>query len=222
MRGRDAGARASDDAQAWVDVSVRHATESEVARGCGGAARHCADRPPSFFSLPSQLTEKDVRLLSVLGRGASSVVHRGELVASGAPVAVKRVEAATPGARAQVLRDVAALATPPGGVPPPGLVPLLGAYAEEGGGRVALVLRLMEGGSLADAVAARGPLPEAELAAAAAGVLTGLAYIHGQRKMVQERRGGEEREWDDAARSRSLPNPPSPPVLLSLTGPPRY
>ena len=150
------------------------------------------------------------------------MVHRGELLPTHTPVAVKRVVAADAAARAQVLRDVAALATPPGTAPPPGLVPLLGAYAEGGGGRVALVLALMEGGSLADAVARTGEdagLPEPVLGEVACGVVAGLNYIHGVKRMVSW--GGEKEEgWIRGEQERSQSNAPTP--HNTNTGAPRH
>ena len=122
---------------------------------------------------PNQLTEKDVILGGVLGRGASSVVHSGTIASTGEKVAVKRLSAADGATARSIVNELRALAprsvsasvsSSSPAVPssssssPPassGLVELRGAYAERGGARLAVVLELMPGGSLADAIARR-------------------------------------------------------------------
>lgn len=169
-------------------------TVTQVAAGAGRP-------PPPPSSQPAPLVEADVELGPVIGRGASSVVHAGRLRTDGTPVAVKRVcVVGGGGGRArQVANDLRALAGSSGGSAtttqhPPGLVRLLGAYAEAGAAshRLALVLEHMDGGSLGDALAARAeaaskahgsplppPIPERALAALARDTVRGLAHLHG-------------------------------------------
>jgi hypothetical protein len=110
-----------------------------------------------------------------LGRGGSGEVWRAVPRRGGAPVAVKVLIAGDPARQA---REAALL----GELDHPHLVRLLEVVHQPrrgGEARVALVLELLVGGSLADLLARRGRLRPGEVVTAIAPVAAALAHAHG-------------------------------------------
>src|SRR4051794_27730592 len=115
-------------------------------------------------------------LEALLGRGGSGEVWRAVPRRGGAPVAVKVLLAGDPERQA---REAALL----GALDHPHLVRLLEVvHQPQRGGvpRVALVLELLAGGSLADVLARRGRLRPGEVVTTIAPVAAALAHAHGQ------------------------------------------
>ncbi|TVT98920.1 hypothetical protein EJB05_55733, partial [Eragrostis curvula] len=117
---------------------------------------------------------KQLRRLRTLGRGASgAVVWLASDEASGELLAVK---SAGPVAAEQLAREGRVLS----GLRSPHVVPCLGARADAGG-EYMLFLEFAPRGSLADEAARNGGrLAERDVAAYAADVARGLAYLHGE------------------------------------------
>ncbi|PRY50445.1 serine/threonine protein kinase [Geodermatophilus tzadiensis] len=116
------------------------------------------------------------RLERLLGRGGSGEVWRAVPRAGGRPVAVKVLLA---GDAERQAREAALL----GALDHPHLVRLHEVVHQPrrgGPARVALVLDLLEGGSLADLLARRGRLRPGEVVTALAPVAAALACAHGQ------------------------------------------
>src|SRR3954447_3038374 len=114
-------------------------------------------------------------LQELLGRGGSGEVWRAVPRGGGAPVAVKVLIAGDPARQA---REAALL----GELDHPHLVRLLEVVHQPrrgGEARVALVLELLVGGSLADLLARRGRLRPGEVVTAIAPVAAALAHAHG-------------------------------------------
>ncbi|MGY1813106.1 serine/threonine-protein kinase [Blastococcus sp. SYSU D00820] len=116
------------------------------------------------------------RLRRLLGRGGSGEVWEAEPRTGGDPVAVKVLVAGDPERQA---REAALL----GELDHPHLVRLLEVVHQPrlgGRARVALVLELLEGGSLAALIARRGRLRPGEVVTALAPVAAALAHAHDQ------------------------------------------
>jgi hypothetical protein len=114
-------------------------------------------------------------LQSLLGRGGSGEVWRAVPRRGGEPVAVKVLVAGEPERQA---REAALL----GGLDHPHLVRLIEVVHQPqrgGATRVALVLELLAGGSLAALLARRGRLRPGEVVTAIAPVAAALAHAHG-------------------------------------------
>ncbi|RBY95532.1 serine/threonine protein kinase [Blastococcus sp. TF02-8] len=113
-------------------------------------------------------------LQALLGRGGSGEVWRALPCGGGAPVAVKVLVAGDP---ARQVREAALL----GGLDHPHLVRLHEVVQQprgDGGPRVALVLDLLAGGSLAALLARRGRLSPGEVVTAIAPIASALASAH--------------------------------------------
>src|SRR5215217_1373878 len=111
-----------------------------------------------------------------LGRGGSGEVWRAVPRRGGSPVAVKVLVAGDPERQA---REAALL----GELDHPHLVRLIEVVHQPrrgGAPRVALVLELLAGGSLADVLARRGRLQPGEVVTAIAPVAAALAHAHGE------------------------------------------
>ncbi|KAF8676206.1 hypothetical protein HU200_047077 [Digitaria exilis] len=122
-------------------------------------------------SVPTMVMMKQLKRVRTLGRGASgAVVWLATDEASGELLAVKSARAAS--AAAQLRREGRVLE----GLSSPHIVPCLGARAAAGG-EYQLLLEFAPGGSLADEA---GRLDERDVAAYAADVARGLAYLHGR------------------------------------------
>jgi eukaryotic-like serine/threonine-protein kinase len=114
-------------------------------------------------------------LRSLLGRGGSGEVWRAVPRRGGEPVAIKVLVAGEPERQA---REAALL----GGLDHPHLVRLIEVVHQPqrgGATRVALVLELLAGGSLAALLARRGRLRPGEVVTAIAPVAAALAHAHG-------------------------------------------
>ena len=115
-------------------------------------------------------------LTALIGRGGSGEVWRAVPRGGGEPVAVKLLVVGDPEAQA---REAALL----GALDHPHLVRLHEVVHQPRRGgppRVALVLDLLPGGSLADLLARRGRLRPGEVVTAIAPVAAALAHVHGQ------------------------------------------
>ncbi|KAL3138747.1 hypothetical protein ABBQ32_005592 [Trebouxia sp. C0010 RCD-2024] len=130
---------------------------------------------------PYKISQKDVQVLNVLGRGASSVVMKAFYLKGSAFVAIKKINAFEKDKRHQMMNDVRALCDAPH---VPGLVDFVGAYHEAENGQIAIVLEYMDGGSLGDVLQKVAAVPEPALAAIAAQLLPGLVHLHKKSHMV--------------------------------------
>ena len=111
----------------------------------------------------------------LLGYGASGEVWRGRCVSTGEEVALKRLRTlADPAARTRLGREAAVLA----GLRSRHVVRLHGVVTA--GTDLVLVLDLAVGGSLARAVAGRGPLSEGEVVTVGVPLAQALAELHDQ------------------------------------------
>src|SRR5215203_6656248 len=127
------------------------------------------DRAPTPPGVPGYVLE------ALLGRGGSGEVWRAVPRRGGAPVAVKVLVAGQPERQA---REAALL----GELDHPHLVRLIEVVHQPqrgGATRVALVLELLAGGSLAALLARRGRLRPGEVVTAIAPVAAALAHAHG-------------------------------------------
>eukprot|EP00884_Botryococcus_braunii_P017139 jgi/Botrbrau1/4108/Bobra.152_3s0056.1 len=139
-------------------------------------------RAPSQSLNPTQspekyaylISEKSIRILRTLGRGASSVVYKALYTKDFKYVAVKKINCFDKEKRSQMLKDVKALSSANG----PGLVHFYGAYHSPEAGQIAIVLEYMDGGSLADILLKAGKIPEPLLAVITVQVLQGLSHLH--------------------------------------------
>ncbi|WP_046508363.1 serine/threonine-protein kinase [Streptomyces odonnellii] len=114
------------------------------------------------------------RLGSRLGRGGMGVVWRADDELLGRRVAVKELHAAHDGEGAATLREARAVAR----VKHPHVVVVHDVVVEEDG-RPYIVMELVEGGSLADLLSARGPVGPAEAARIGLALLGALRAAHG-------------------------------------------
>ncbi|KAK9902117.1 hypothetical protein WJX75_004920 [Coccomyxa subellipsoidea] len=130
--------------------------------------------------LSYKISERDVRIIRTLGRGASSVVYKAFLARSGKFVAIKRINCFEREKRHQMMNDIRALCN----VTEPSLVQFIGAYHAPENGQIALVLEYMNGGSLGDILKKKGKIAEDALSVATAQVLQGLSYLHRYKHMV--------------------------------------
>ena len=110
-------------------------------------------------------------LLAPLGGGGDATVHRGEELATGRTVAVKRVPAGDAAAIARLRSEAGTLAA----LAHPNILRVLDVLAIDDG--LAIVLPLADG-SLADRLAAHGPRPAAEVAEVGAAIASALAAAH--------------------------------------------
>jgi serine/threonine protein kinase len=111
------------------------------------------------------------RIGEIIGRGAVADVHLGLDSSTGATVAIKVLRHADPDQRARFEREAIALES----LDDPGIVRVLGHGSVDG--RPFLVLEHVEGGSLADRLAA-GPLPPEEVATLGATLAAALTHAH--------------------------------------------
>lgn len=166
--------------------------------------RHVTDRRLQGVKL--QLD--DLEMTEELGQGASGIVRKAVHTPTGVIVAVKTVNIADKGKRAQMTKELRALTQ----ADCPFLVALLDAFYEEM--QVHMVLEFMDGGDLSDLVAAHrastgtGIRDETALFKIATQVLSGLNYLHRQRHQVGDARAGGERPRHARAR-RPRPRPPA-------------
>lgn len=107
-----------------------------------------------------------------LGSGDFGVVFAAHEDSTGHPVAIKLLPIRSAQARSQAAREAALLAS----LQHPHLVPVHGAVEMPDG--IALIMDFAGGGSLADLLAARGPLRSGEVVTICAPVAQGLAEAH--------------------------------------------
>jgi serine/threonine protein kinase len=107
-----------------------------------------------------------------LGSGDFGVVFAAHEDSSGRPVAIKLLPIRSPQARSQAVREAALLAA----IQHPHLVPIHRAVEMPDG--IALVMDFAGGGSLADLLAAHGPLRPGEVVTVCAPIAQGLAEAH--------------------------------------------
>jgi tRNA A-37 threonylcarbamoyl transferase component Bud32 len=130
---------------------------------------------------PGQILQNRYRIISLLGQGGMGAVYRAWDTRLGVPVAIKEM-VPQPGLDSQTLaqlrqqfqREAMVLAR----LIHPNLVRVTDFFEE--GGNAYLVMDFVEGQSLADLIAARGPLPEAQVLDWARQLLDALAYCHSQ------------------------------------------
>jgi serine/threonine-protein kinase len=137
------------------------------------------DEPPARPSgrlEPGARLDGGYRILSVLSEGGMGAVYAAEREGAGARVALKVLLHAggeDRGAQARFLAEARAAA----GFAHRNLVPVTDAGTTPGG-RPFLVMPLLEGESLAELLAARGPLDEPAAAAILRQILAGLRAVH--------------------------------------------
>ena len=131
--------------------------------------------------IPGQMLQDRYRLVAQLGQGGMGAVYRAWDTRLGVPVALKEM-VPQPGLDAETLAQMQAQfrqeAMILARLSHPHLVNVTDFFEE--GGRVYLVMRFIEGESLADRIARHGPLPEAQVMAWAGQLLDALAYCHGE------------------------------------------
>ncbi|XP_040378812.1 mitogen-activated protein kinase kinase 9-like [Oryza brachyantha] len=120
-----------------------------------------------------QLRSSDLDRVAVLGRGNSATVYKVANRRTSAVYALKVLHGGGGGAAAAEA-DVLRRADSPHVVRCHSVLPAAS-------GDAALLLELVDGGSLASVVARAGAFPEAALAEVAAQALSGLAYLHARR-----------------------------------------
>lgn len=116
------------------------------------------------------------RSLGVISRGGSGVVHRALDLTLDRPVALKQLATATIGEddRARFCQEARALAR----LSHPNIVQVYDLIEHEDG--LWIAMEFVEGGTLADRIAARGRLEPAEVVRLAAGIADGIGFAHGQ------------------------------------------
>ncbi|MDX3852207.1 serine/threonine-protein kinase [Streptomyces sp. AK02-01A] len=133
------------------------------------------DRQPADIRGPleSRLIAGRYRLGTRLGRGGMGIVWRAEDELLGRPVAVKELHAANDVQDPATLREARAVAR----VKHPHVVVVHDVVEEDG--RPYIVMELVEGDSLAERLAARGPVDTAEAARIGLALLGALRAAHG-------------------------------------------
>jgi mitogen-activated protein kinase kinase 1 len=122
----------------------------------------------------------DLRVTGVIGRGASGIVHAALHVPTDTLFALKVIPLDVREAvRKRIIAELRCLHA---SLRCPAIVPLHAAFLSEGS--VAIVLEHMDRGSLAELLAAHGPLGEAQLRAVTARVLLGLRFLHGTLNVI--------------------------------------
>lgn len=128
---------------------------------------------------PGQMLQNRYRILSLLGQGGMGAVYRAWDNRLQVHVAVKEMTP-QPGIDPQVLARLRAQfhqeATVLARLSHPNLVRVMDFFEE--GGNAYLVMEFVEGQSLADLIASRGPLPEMQVLTWAGQLLDALAYCH--------------------------------------------
>ncbi|MGB9777632.1 MAG: serine/threonine-protein kinase [Anaerolineae bacterium] len=128
-----------------------------------------------------QTLQNRYHILSLLGRGGMGAVYRAWDARLEATVAVKEMVPQPdldPRTLAQLRQQFRQEAIVLARLHHPNLVRVTDFFEE--GGNAYLVMDFVEGESLADLIAARGPLPEAQVLEWAGQLLDALAYCHGQ------------------------------------------
>jgi serine/threonine-protein kinase len=118
----------------------------------------------------------DFALQREIGRGGMGVVYLAQDVKLDRPVAIKvlpELLAEVPAVRERFLREARTAAK----LSHPNIVPIF--RADETRGVVSFVMAYIDGGSLADRLAARGPLPASEVAPLLRDVALALDFAHG-------------------------------------------
>ncbi|WP_460459084.1 serine/threonine-protein kinase, partial [Angustibacter peucedani] len=128
------------------------------------------DDAPTATRDPGAPAVPGYRLTRRLGRGASATVWRAEPASGGRPVAVKVVRAGP-----QAERELAVLT----GVRHPHVLALLEVVVLDDE-QVALVVPLLDGGTLGGLVAARGPLRAGEVVTCLAPLAAAVGELHAQ------------------------------------------
>eukprot|EP00892_Ulva_mutabilis_P011098 jgi/Ulvmu1/8360/UM042_0066.1 len=136
-----------------------------------------------------EISERDIKQLSILGEGASGRVYKALLMKAGQAtpprfVAVKRISGLDANMKEQmkkdikVLMDVSRAADGPGAAAMDGLVRFEGAFLSQATQEATIVLEYMNGGSLEDVKRRVGSIPEPELSRITFMVLKGLFMLH--------------------------------------------
>ena len=123
---------------------------------------------------------RDLRVTGVIGRGTSGIVHSALHLPTGALFALKVIPLdVREEVRKRIIGELRCLHAT---LHCPAIVPLHAAFLSEGS--VAIVLEHMDCGSLAELLAAHGPLSEAHARVIAARVLLGLRFLHQQLNII--------------------------------------
>eukprot|EP00736_Rhodelphis_marinus_P003411 Rmarinus@m.19866 len=122
---------------------------------------------------------EDLELGTVIGRGSSGIVQKVRHKKTGQQYALKVIQLdVSEKVRKQIVLELRTLHESCC----PHVVSFAGAFYTEGA--VHIVLEYMDGGSLADALQACGPLPEDILSRIACQILQGLSYLHKRRHLI--------------------------------------
>jgi serine/threonine protein kinase len=123
---------------------------------------------------------RDLRITGVIGRGGSGTVHSAVHLPTNTLFALKVIPLDVREAvRKRIIAELRCLHA---ALRCPAIVPLHAAFLSEGS--VAIVLEHMNRGSLAELLAAHGPLGEPALRCVAARVLEGLCYLHSSLNII--------------------------------------
>jgi mitogen-activated protein kinase kinase 1 len=115
----------------------------------------------------------------VVGKGSGGVVQRATHARTGAELAVKVVQM---NVQAEVRKNLIAELRTLHQSAHPHVVPYHGAFFSDGS--VSILLDYMNVGSLSDVAKVLGKIPERELASVSRCVLRGLAYLHGDMRVI--------------------------------------
>ena len=122
---------------------------------------------------------QDLRILEVIGRGSGGVVQRALHIPTNCIFALKVIPLdVTDKVRKQILFELRTLYE----AQSPHIVRFHGAFFNEGS--ISIVLEYMDGGSLTELLARKGPIPEPMIATIAQQVLHGLVYLHKHRHLI--------------------------------------
>ncbi|MFE2594918.1 protein kinase [Streptomyces sp. NPDC059396] len=159
-----------------INQRINQRVDQQAGQQTGQRISQQVDRQPGQHASDhaTRLIAGRYRLGSRLGRGGMGTVWRADDELLGRRVAVKELHAAHDGEGAATLREARAVAR----VKHPHVVVVHDVVVEEDG-RPYIVMELVEGGSLADLLSARGPVGPAEAARIGLALLGALRAAHG-------------------------------------------
>jgi mitogen-activated protein kinase kinase 1 len=124
---------------------------------------------------------EELEILSLLGEGNSSVVHKAKHKPSGKLVALKQISnIGDRGKRHQLIKELNTLYR----ADCPCLISFYGAFFKDGA--ISIALELMDAGSLADLLTSVKSIPEPELAWFTKQILEGLAYLRARHQVHRD------------------------------------
>lgn len=155
------------------DIVVHSGTSGSVTITKGGGVLSTTPKG-------TMITPQDIKVIRVLGRGASSHVDLVEFLPEGKFMALKVMNVFEKQKRAQIVEELAALYS----AKCPALVDFYGAFFSEG--TVSIALEYMDMGSVDSLLKERGPFPESVVASFAFQTLWGLAYLKHEKRVHRD------------------------------------